>query len=100
VDPNATDEVRFEAIRKYADEIMDAVAEEFREELQGGGLGTDELQPVITLVRAFVIGANPGLGAALERLSADPFALSVGPHFQEKEHQDYPLRASVAATLF
>ena len=71
-----------------------------REELQCGGLGTDELQPVITLDRAFVIGANPGLGAALERLSADPFALSVGPHFQEKEHQDYPLRASVAATLF
>ena len=50
-------------VRKYADEIMGAVAEEFREELQGGGLGSDELQPVITLVRAFVIGANPGLGA-------------------------------------
>ena len=47
-----------------------------------------------------MIGANPGFGAALERLSADPFALRVGPHFQQKEHQDHPLRASVAATLF
>ena len=99
-DPNATDEVRFEAIRKYADEIMDAVAEEFREELQDGGLGSDELQPVIALVRTFVIGANPGLDVVLERLSADPFVLRVGDHFQQKEHEDYPLRASVATTLF
>ena len=99
-DPNATDEVRFEAIRKYADEIMDAVAEEFREELQDGGLGSDELQPVIVLVRTFVIGANPGLDVVLERLSSDPFVLRVGGHFQQEEHQDYPLRASVATTLF
>ena len=57
------------------------------------------MQPVVALVRAFVIGANPGLGAALERLSSDPFALRVGPHFMQKEHQDHPLRATVASTL-
>lgn len=99
-DPNATDEVRFEAIRKYADEIMDAVAEEFREELQDGEFGSDELQPVVALVRAFLIGANPGLGVVLERLSSDPFALRVGGHFQQEEHLDHPLRATVASTLF
>ena len=95
-DANATDEARFEAIRKYADEIFDAAKEEFREERE---LGSDEMQPVVALVRALVIGANPGLGAALERLSADPFALRVGPHFMQKEHQDHPLRATVASTL-
>ena len=99
-DPNATDEARFAAIRKYADELYDAAAEEFRDERQAGELGSDELQPVIALVRAFVIGANPGLGVALERLSADPFVLRVGVHFQQQEHQDHPLRASVASTLF
>ena len=95
-DANATDEARFEAIRKYADEIFDAAKEEFREERE---LGSDEMQPVVALVRAFVIGANPGLAAALERLSSDPFALRVGPHFMQKEHQDHPLRATVASTL-
>ena len=95
-DPNATDEARFEAIRKYADAISDAAKAEFAEERE---LGSDELQPVVALVRAFVIGANPGLGAALERLAADPFVLRVGPHFMQKEHQDHPLRATVASTL-
>lgn len=35
-----------------------------------------------------------------QRIAADPFVLRVGVHFQQKEHQDHPLRASVASTLF
>ena len=40
------------------------------------------------------------LDVVLERLSADPFVLRVGDYFQQAEHRDYPLRASVATTLF
>jgi hypothetical protein len=98
--PDATDEARFEAIRKFADEIFDATAEEFREELRGGAFGSDEFQPLVALVRELAIGANPGLKAALERLSADPFAFRAAVHFQQPEHQDHPLRATVASTLF
>lgn len=35
-----------------------------------------------------------------QRLSADPFVLRVGVHFQQPEHQGHPLRATVASTLF
>ena len=98
--PNATDEARFEAIRKYADAFHDAAVEEFREELRDGQLGTDELLPVVALVRAFAIGATPGLGAALERLSADPFVLRANAHFARGENTQHPIRATVASTLF
>ncbi len=95
--PDATDDSRFEAIRKYADDLYDAIKAEFPGKSE---LGSDEFLPVLSLVRTLLIGSVPGLGAALERLSNDPFALRVGPHFQQEEHYDHPLRATVASTLF
>ena len=95
--PDATDESRFEAIRKYADDLEDA----FRTEFPGAAeLGSDDFLPVVSLVRAFLVGSVPGLGATLERLSADPFVLRVGTHFQQPEHHGHPMRATVGSTLF
>lgn len=56
--------------------------------------------PQVSLVRAFLIGSVPGLGATLERLAADPFVLRVGTHFQQPEHHGHPMRATVGWTLF
>ena len=95
--PDATDESRFKAIETYADGLHDAIKAEFP---GAANLGSDEFLPVISLVRAFLVGSVPGLGAALERLANDPFVFRVGPHFQQEEHYDHPLRATVAATLF
>ena len=95
--PDATDESRFAAIQKYADDLEDA----FRKEFPGAAeLGSDDFLPVVSLVRAFLIGSVPGLGATLQRLSADPFALRVGVHFQPPEHHGHTMRANVGSTLF
>ena len=101
-DPNATDEARIAAIRAYADAIEAAAAEEFRDLVaqRGEGLGTDDFIPILANVRALVIGATPGLKAALERLAEDPFALRAPVAFMQGEHLDHPLRATVANTLF
>ena len=101
-DPNATDEARIAAIRAYADAIEAAAAEEFRDLVaqRGEGLGTDDFLPLLANVRALVIGATPGLKAALERLAEDPFALRAPVAFMQGEHLDHPLRATVANTLF
>ena len=60
----------------------------------------DDFLPVVSLVRAVLVGSVPGLGATLERLSADPFVLRVGTHFQQPEHHGHPMRATVGSTLF
>ena len=101
-DPNATDEARIAAIRAYADAIEAAAAEEFRDLVaqRGEGLGTDDFLPLLANVRALVIGATPGLKAALARLAEDPFALRAPVAFMQGEHLDHPLRATVANTLF
>ena len=104
------DEVAF--VRKLEDAIVrlhepgpgaDAIhlRAAFRTEFPGAAeLGFDDFLPVVSLVRAFLVGSVPGLGATLERLSADPFVLRVGTHFQQPEHHGHPMRATVGSTLF
>ena len=100
--PDATDETRIAAVAAYADRLDEAIMEEYRELIaqRGEGLGTDDLIPIVANVRAFVMGATPGLKDALARLAGTPFGDTATIAFMQGEHQAHPLRATVANSLF
>lgn len=98
---DATNETRFAAIQKFADDLGAAIMNEFREESRRGVLGADEMMLVTAFAHIFVLGSTPGLGETCRRLAADPFVSAARAHFKSDEQASAnPLRAQAVASFF
>ena len=101
-DENATDDARINAIAEFADKMEEAIFEEYHDLIaqRGEGLGPDDFIPIVSNVRAFLMGTTPGLKDALTRLAGTPFADNATVVFMNGEHMAHPIRATVANTFF